>query len=536
MSTRTCIACTLAVLLGIGSSATANDSIQWAPDYAAAQEIAQVQQRPVLVHFWSPSCVPCLRLEKEVFARPEVGQAINAHYVPVKVNADEFPQLAEQFGIRSIPSDVVVTSTGQMLYKTISPASPETYVQKLVGAAQSPTTMIAQRLSQRAVDPSSTGPASSAAVGDPGAPQLSAVAPWTQQVSTTQQAAQQQAQAWQHQLQQQTQHLVNQAGQQLNTGVAQATERVSNATQPWGERATQTADQVAQTAETFQSAVEQARPAVPPPSLTSTNQLEQLNPFATGLASQAAPAAANATAGPTNFAASPAPNPATSSATPGGAPGAAAVPTQASTLTESLSPATPSHVGPTGPDAAATVADPSSGSSAGSDSQLSSQSGAGNPSSSAADNRSPLPGPPAAPSRHSPAAANPAARLGLDGFCPVALMEENRWQAGDKRWGAVHRGRTYLFASRKNQLEFLANPDRYSPVLAGIDPVVLTTQGRIAEGKRAHGVVYKDEVHGDQIYLFSSEDSLKEFWITPTAYAGTVRQAMMDGTVGRFLR
>ncbi|MDA8041990.1 MAG: thioredoxin family protein, partial [Pirellulales bacterium] len=35
--------------------------------------------------------------------------------------------------------------------------------------------------------------------------------------------------------------------------------------------------------------------------------------------------------------------------------------------------------------------------------------------------------------------------LGLEGYCPVALMETGSWVEGQARWGARHRGRTYLF-------------------------------------------------------------------------------------------
>ncbi|HEX3872459.1 MAG TPA: thioredoxin family protein, partial [Pirellulales bacterium] len=42
-------------------------------------------------------------------------------------------------------------------------------------------------------------------------------------------------------------------------------------------------------------------------------------------------------------------------------------------------------------------------------------------------------------------------RLGLDGFCPVTLMEKRAWTPGDARWGAIHRNRTYLFCSEAEQ-------------------------------------------------------------------------------------
>src|SRR5262249_18608426 len=49
--------------------------------------------------------------------------------------------------------------------------------------------------------------------------------------------------------------------------------------------------------------------------------------------------------------------------------------------------------------------------------------------------------------------------LGLDGFCAVSLVERKKWVAGDPLWGAIHRGRTYLFSGEGERQRFMANPD-----------------------------------------------------------------------------
>ncbi|EAQ81435.1 probable protein disulfide-isomerase [Blastopirellula marina DSM 3645] len=113
-------------------------------------------------------------------------------------------------------------------------------------------------------------------------------------------------------------------------------------------------------------------------------------------------------------------------------------------------------------------------------------------------------------------------QFALDGYCPVTLAEGMKWQKGDARWGAVHQGRVYLFASDAEQRKFLASPDRFSPVLSGNDPVAYLEQGRLVEGDRAHGLTYNGV-----LYLFSSEESLKTFWGSPQRYAAQVQQAML---------
>jgi protein disulfide-isomerase len=114
--------------------------------------------------------------------------------------------------------------------------------------------------------------------------------------------------------------------------------------------------------------------------------------------------------------------------------------------------------------------------------------------------------------------------LGLEGFCPVTLAEQSRWQAGDRRWGVIHRGRTYLFAGPMEQQKFLSNPDRYGPAASGQDVVMALDYGQSIEGKRALGREYQG-----RIYLFSSEASLNAFVANRDRYAAQVLQAENPG-------
>ena len=100
-------------------------------------------------------------------------------------------------------------------------------------------------------------------------------------------------------------------------------------------------------------------------------------------------------------------------------------------------------------------------------------------------------------------------------------MEMKKWRKADPQWGVIHRGRTYLFATQAEQQRFLANPDRYAPVLSGYDPVVYADQKQLVEGKREFGVFLHD-----RIYLFQSETNLQQFVQFKDRYVAVVRQAM----------
>lgn len=119
------------------------------------------------------------------------------------------------------------------------------------------------------------------------------------------------------------------------------------------------------------------------------------------------------------------------------------------------------------------------------------------------------------------AAAAPAGMpMGMDGYCPVTLMEQGAWVAGNVQYGARHRGRTYLFAGPTEQQAFFAAPDRYAPALSGDDPVLALDTGRRVPGDRSYGLTYESRT-----YLFSSPETLNAFTAAPDVYARRVTVA-----------
>ena len=134
----------------------------------------------------------------------------------------------------------------------------------------------------------------------------------------------------------------------------------------------------------------------------------------------------------------------------------------------------------------------------------------------------PQPGPNPQPSPAQPGSDNPP--LGMDGYCPVQLCDDMnsnklRWTLGDRRWGAVHQGRTYLFAGPEQRRRFLTDPGRYAPVISGDDAVTAVDRGQTVPGRREHGVLFDN-----RIYLFADEANLERFQKNPDYYARQVLQ------------
>jgi YHS domain-containing protein len=114
-----------------------------------------------------------------------------------------------------------------------------------------------------------------------------------------------------------------------------------------------------------------------------------------------------------------------------------------------------------------------------------------------------------------------AAPIGLDGYCPVTLMEQQRWVSGDVRYGITHEGRTYLFTSAAERDKFWQQPHRFCPVMAGNDPVIATDNGQMLTGRREHGLF----VNG-RIYLFASEETLTQFERNRDRYVQNVNRTL----------
>ncbi|MBC7966520.1 MAG: thioredoxin family protein [Fuerstia sp.] len=101
-----------AVLFAASASACQGQTHGWHAAFEQARTAAESGSQPILIHFHAWYCGPCQRMDRELFADPQVQQALTDGMASVKVDVTQEPDLASRCGATSVPRDVVMFPDG----------------------------------------------------------------------------------------------------------------------------------------------------------------------------------------------------------------------------------------------------------------------------------------------------------------------------------------------------------------------------------------------------------------------------------------
>ncbi len=126
-------------LLQVGAA-----EVQWMTDLPKAQAKAKTENKLVLIDFTGSDWCPwCIKLNKEVFSKPEFIEFANKNLVPVEIDFPRRKQqpaelkkanqaLQEKYKIEGYPTVVVLNSNGQKVGELgYQPGGPKPFIEKL---------------------------------------------------------------------------------------------------------------------------------------------------------------------------------------------------------------------------------------------------------------------------------------------------------------------------------------------------------------------------------------------------------------------
>ncbi len=118
----------------VSAQAPAAD-VRWQSVPKTAFDTAIREQRPMLVYFTADYCTYCRKLEGVTWAHPEVAQLVNSEFVPLKIDGEKLPQVAEAMQVDGFPDVVIVDPTGVEIDRISGYVGPDQMLAALRKAA-----------------------------------------------------------------------------------------------------------------------------------------------------------------------------------------------------------------------------------------------------------------------------------------------------------------------------------------------------------------------------------------------------------------
>src|ERR1700676_3921704 len=81
-------------------------TVDWRYDYSSARKEAVEKGRPLLLDFGTENCFWCRQLDVRTFTDPAISRLLNQQFIPLKIDANRNPNLAEALRIQNYPTIV----------------------------------------------------------------------------------------------------------------------------------------------------------------------------------------------------------------------------------------------------------------------------------------------------------------------------------------------------------------------------------------------------------------------------------------------
>ena len=117
--------------------------IAWTNSLDAAQKKAAREKKIVLVDFMAEWCGPCKQMLATTYKDKTVVARAGKQFVPVLIDVDQQPKLAQKYNVEAIPTVIFLNGSGKVLHRSMGYHDAKTFLKMMDQAAGKKT--IAQK-------------------------------------------------------------------------------------------------------------------------------------------------------------------------------------------------------------------------------------------------------------------------------------------------------------------------------------------------------------------------------------------------------
>jgi uncharacterized protein YyaL (SSP411 family) len=135
----------LMVLAVAALPATAAENIRWLHSDADAFAQARTQHRLVILYLEAVWCHWCHVMDEQTYGDPAVRAALDAHYVPLRIDQDSRPDLSNRYRDYGWPATVIFAADGTEIVKRQGFVEPERFAKLLNAVVEDPPPVAADK-------------------------------------------------------------------------------------------------------------------------------------------------------------------------------------------------------------------------------------------------------------------------------------------------------------------------------------------------------------------------------------------------------
>ena len=102
--------------------------LTWYKSFEEGLEIAEKENKPVLVYFWAVWCQFCEKLETITYPDEQVKASLERDFVLIAIDLDDNKEVSNSFGVSYPPAEVFLDSSGREITRVPGYIDPEGFL------------------------------------------------------------------------------------------------------------------------------------------------------------------------------------------------------------------------------------------------------------------------------------------------------------------------------------------------------------------------------------------------------------------------